>query len=273
MINKGGALTLSKKPLEIFYIFLYFPCFINQSKDLIMASYHLSVKSGKRGKAANHAAYIAREDKHGKGDRKLDLIAVEHGNMPQWAGDCPSIFWKAADANERVNGAAYRELEIALPCELTNSQNLDLVREFVRQEVGGKPFHFAVHAPEAALGKMNQPHAHIMLSDRTPDGIERSPEIHFKRYNAANPEQGGCKKDSGGRDKITLKNELITRRERFATLQNEYLEKHGHVARVDHRSNRERGIEQEPERHLGRVGIKKMTEDDKLLYRSKRINN
>jgi hypothetical protein len=236
-----------------------------------MASYHLSVKSGKRGKAANHAAYIAREDKHGKGDRKLDLIAVEHGNMPEWANGDPSTFWRAADTNERVNGAAYREFEVALPSELTTDQNLELVREFVRQEVGIKPFHFALHAPEAALGKMNQPHAHIMLSDRKPDGIERSIDLHFKRYNTANPELGGCKKDSGGRDKLTLKNELVTRRESFAILQNAHLKMHGHDARVDHRSNRERGIDQEPERHLGHVGIKKMTDDQKVAYQANRL--
>ncbi len=235
-----------------------------------MASYHLSVKSGKRGKAANHASYIAREGKHGSGERKADLVAVEHGNLPDWANGDPLVFWKAADQHERINGAAYREIEIALPSELTNDQNLELVREFVKQEVGEKPFHLAVHSPEAALGKVDQTHAHIMLSDRKPDEIERGPELHFKRYNPVNPELGGCKKDSGGRDKITLNNEVIARRERFASLQNSHLEKHGHEARVDHRSNRERGIKMEPERHLGHVGIKTMTEEEKLAYHAKR---
>ncbi|MGK3295870.1 hypothetical protein ACSLNR_28170, partial [Escherichia coli] len=41
------------------------------------------------------------------------------GNMPEWARDNPSHFWQAADQFERANGSTYRELEIALPRELT----------------------------------------------------------------------------------------------------------------------------------------------------------
>lgn len=235
-----------------------------------MASYHLSVKSGKPGKAASHAAYIAREGKHGKNEIKLDLMAKEHGNLPEWANGSPATFWKMADMHERINGATYREFEIALPAELSTNQNLELVRAFIKKEVGEKPYQFAIHAPNAALGEVAQPHAHIMLSDRKPDGIERSPDQHFKRYNPTNPEQGGCKKDSGGKDRGTLKNELVSRRENWAELQNFHLEKHGHTARVDHRSNRDRGIKQEAEKHLGHVAIKKMTTEDKKHYTDRR---
>lgn len=216
-----------------------------------MASYHLCVKSGKPGKAANHAAYIAREGKHGRIESKLDFIAMEHGNLPEWANGSPSTFWKMADKNERINGATYREFEIALPVDLSPNQNLELVHEFIKQEVGEKPYQFAIHAPNAALGEVAQPHAHIMFSDRKPDGIERSPVQHFKRYNSAQPARGGCRKDSGGRDRGTLKNELLTRRENWAGLQNAHLEKHGHTARVNHKSNIDREIKQLAERHLG----------------------
>lgn len=235
-----------------------------------MASYHFSVKTGKRGKAANHAAYIAREDKHGKDERKFDLIAVEHGNLPPWANDSPTTFWTAADEYERMNGSTYKELEIALPTELSVKQNLELVREFIKKEVGEKPYQVAIHAPLAALGKLNQPHAHIMLSDRKPDGIERTAAQHFKRHNSLTPELGGCKKDSGGKEKSILKEELVSRRRGWAELQNAHLEKHGFAARVDHRSNKDRGIDQDPERHLGNVGVKKMTEDEKTALQAER---
>ncbi|MEI7431966.1 MAG: MobA/MobL family protein [Betaproteobacteria bacterium] len=236
-----------------------------------MASYHLSIKSGKKGKASDHAAYIAREGRYGKNDKGHDLIAKEHGNLPDWAKDNPALFWKMADENERINGAAYREYELALPRELTLVQQQALLREFINSEIGDKPYQFAVHSPAAALGGNAQPHAHIMLSDRKPDGINRSPDQHFKRFNPTRPEAGGCKKDSGGKDRGTLKNELVTRREKWAALQNSYLEKHGHTARVDHRSNRERGLSVEVERHLGHVGIKKMSADEKKSYLDKRL--
>ncbi|MGK3295924.1 MobA/MobL family protein, partial [Escherichia coli] len=41
---------------------------------------------------------------------------------PEWARDNPSHFWQAADQFERANGSTYRELEIALPRELTPEQ-------------------------------------------------------------------------------------------------------------------------------------------------------
>jgi len=235
-----------------------------------MASYHLSIKSGKRGKASSHAAYIAREGKHGRAEKREDLIATEHGNLPEWANGNPSLFWKMADEHERKNGAAYRELEVALPAELEPAQHLALLQEFVRAELSGKPYQLAIHEPIAALGQVKQPHAHIMFSDRKPDGIERTPSQHFKRYNPANPEQGGCKKDSGGREPGILKNELVSRRENWANLQNQFLEANGHTARVDHRSNKDRGIQVSPERHLGHVGIKKLTPEERSGYQSKR---
>jgi len=235
-----------------------------------LASYHLSIKSGKKGKASEHANYIAREGKHGKDDKKKDLIAVEHGNLPAWSDNNPSLFWKMADQNERINGAAYREFELALPAELSPKQNLELVNKFVSEEIGSKPFLFAIHAPKSALSGVDQPHAHVMFSDRKPDGIDRSPQQHFKRYNADEPELGGCRKDSGGKAPDVLKNEVKSTRARWAELQNVFLEMNGHNARVDHRSNRDRGIDQEAERHLGQAGINKMSSDEKLSYQTKR---
>jgi len=235
-----------------------------------MASYHFSIKSGRRGKASSHAAYIAREGKHGRAEKKEDLIATEYGNLPDWANGSPSFFWKMADEHERKNGAAYRELEVALPAELTPEQHLALLQEFVQAEISGKPFQLAIHEPVAALGEVKQPHAHIMFSDRKTDGIKRSPSQHFKRYNPTNPEQGGCRKDSGGKEPVVLRTELVLRRENWAKLQNQVLEANGHTARVDHRSHRERGIQAQAERHLGHIGIKKMTPEERSDYQSKR---
>ena len=236
-----------------------------------MATYHLSIKSGKRGKAKAHAAYIAREGKYGSNNKGHDLIATEYGNLPHWANDNPSLFWKTADQKERVNGAAYREFEVALPAELSTNENINVVKELVQQEIGEKPYQFAIHSPKAALKNVDQPHVHIMFSDRKPDGIERSPEQHFKRYNPNDPTLGGCKKESGGKDRITLKSEIKALRENVAALLNRSLEKHGHPARVDSRSHRDRGIERPPERHLGYAGIKLMGKKEKNLLIKKRV--
>ena len=48
------------------------------------------------------------------------------------------------------------------------------------------------------------------------------------------------------------KEHLIAQRERWADLQNAYLERYQHADRVDARSLKAQGIGREPERHLGR---------------------
>jgi len=216
-----------------------------------MASYHLSVKTGGKGSASPHANYIAREGKYAR-EKDSDMEHKESGNMPAWAAHKPSEFWKAADMFERANGCTYREIEIALPRELKPEQRLDLVRDFVQQEIGDRhAYQFAIHNPKAAIAGGEQPHAHIMFSERLNDGIHRDPEQYFKRANSKDPERGGAKKVRGGETPAERKEYLVAQRERWADLQNTHLERHQHAGRVDARSLKDQGIDREPERHLG----------------------
>jgi len=233
-----------------------------------MSSYHHRIKSGGKGTAAAHAAYITRQGRHSS---LQDLIFTEHGNMPEWAKDNPMLFWKTGDRNERANGAVYREHEIALPNELTPKQQIELARD-IRTTIAGenKPYQLVIHAPASSLGGVPNTHLHLMLSDREQDGIERSPAQTFSRYNAQDPERGGCKKDSGGKSRLALRDEVIETRRTCAELQNAALEKHGHTARVDHRSYKDQGIEREPERHLGQARIRNMSGQDKAQYIARR---
>ncbi len=223
-----------------------------------MASYHCTVKVGGKGKAASHSAYISREGKYSGRERYEDLEATAHGNMPKWAQHNPAHFWDAADEHERANGATYREIEVALPRELTPEQRRELVEDFIQQELGDRhAYQWAIHTPKAALEKGEQPHAHIMYSERTRDGIDRDPEQYFKRYNSKNPERGGCRKDSAGTEE-----RLQATRERWASVQNAHLERHGHAVRVDHRSLEAQGIDRQPEKHLGGRGVRQLQEAD-----------
>ncbi|GAC1468527.1 MAG: hypothetical protein NVSMB70_13820 [Chamaesiphon sp.] len=92
-----------------------------------------------------------------------------------------------------------------------------------------------------------------MFSERIIDGINRDPEQYFMRYNSAKPELGGCKKTNTAKSKAEASEELIALRKRWADLQNDHLERHGHADRVDHRTLRAQGIDREPEIHLGPV--------------------
>lgn len=212
------------------------------------------MKVGKKGKAASHAAYIVREGQYAKRlERGEKLEANEAGNMPAWAKAQPQQFWHAADVFERVNGTTYREMEIALPRELEPTQRAELVRAFVRQEIGEHhAYQWAIHTPNAADGG-EQPHVHLMFSERQCDGIERDPDQYFKRYNAKAPEKGGARKGYGPSAGKTLTAaeraaELKALRERWQVLCNEHIEMAGHGQRIDMRSYAERGIKLAPER-------------------------
>ena len=179
---------------------------------------------------------------------KNDLSYSTYGNMPAWAAHDPQRFWHAADLYERKNGSTYREYEIALPRELTETQRIALVKDFIKQEIGDKyPYQLAVHTPTALDGG-EQPHAHLMFNERRLDGIPRDPEQHFKRYNPKHPERGGAKKDNTGLDHASRKDELIQLRQRWQQTANRHLEQAGHSTRIDMRSYQSQGIERQPER-------------------------
>jgi len=219
-----------------------------------MALARLSMKLGKAGKAAAHAAYIAREAQYAhrlqNGER---LEAKETGNLPAWAEAEPNLFWQAADRHERANGTTYREMEIALPRELTPAQRLALVRSFVARELGARhAYQWAIHNPKAADGD-EQPHVHLMFSERRADGIERDPERYFRRHDPKAPEKGGARKGYG-----PYGGEYLSRAERVAHLKglrqrweiacNAALADAGHAERIDMRSHAERGLTAPPER-------------------------
>ncbi len=65
-----------------------------------------------------------------------------------------------------------------------------------------------------------------MFSERMNDGIDRDPQQYFKRANSKVPERGGAKKVRFGETPTERKEHLIAQRERWADLQNAYLERH-----------------------------------------------
>jgi len=222
-----------------------------------MAIARLNMKVGKAGKAQPHAAYIARVGQYAnrleKGER---LEAAESGNMPAWAQSNPLLFWEAADAHERANGTTYREMEIALPREMTPEQRIDLTREWVAQEIGDRhAFQWAIHVPLAADGG-EQPHLHLMFSERQLDGIERDPDQYFKRYNSKAPDRGGARKGYGANAGQTVSkaervDELKALRTRWEAKCNDRMERAGQAQRIDMRSYADQGRTDEPEASYG----------------------
>jgi hypothetical protein len=215
-----------------------------------MAIYHLAVKHASRSQgrsALAHAQYIAREGPYAQGRFAEQFVQVEHCNMPAWAQEHPHAFWAAADTYERANGRLYTELEIALPRELSHADQEALARSFIASQIGTEhPCSWALHVSHALDGG-EQPHLHVMFSERTHNGIARGPDLFFKRANPDDPAHGGAAKDPAWnhRDKVE---EL---REAWATTANQALERAGLETRIDHRSLEAQGIDRMPEPKLG----------------------
>ena len=145
--------------------------------------------------------------------------------MPEWAEEDPRSYWEAADEHERANGSLFREITFALPKELNEGQRRELASGFAAGVTEGErlPYTLAIHR-----GDGENPHAHLMISERANDGIERDAAQWFRRYNAKAPEKGGAKKSRTMMSREWVKN---TR---------EAWERAGRGERIDHRSLAER---------------------------------
>ena len=231
-----------------------------------MAVYHLKVSIGSRAggqSAGAKADYIEREGNYEK-DRE-ELEHKEHGNMPEWAKDDPHSYWEAADEHERANGRLYREIQFALPKELNEEQRRELASGFAKRLTEGErlPYTLAVHR-----GDGENPHAHLMFSERPNDGIERGKEQWFKRYNAKAPEKGGTQKSRAAMPQAWLEDT----RKAWAREANAALERAGRGERIDHRSLAERRdvaersgdlqqaaeLSREPNVHLGPQALRQL---------------
>lgn len=216
-----------------------------------MAIYHLTASTGsiRNGQSARAKYdYVAREGDYAKREDKL--LHAESGHMPSWAADDPALYWQSADDFERANARLFKEIEFALPIELTLEQNIALARQFAEELTGnvdgGKlPFTLAVHG-----GFDHNPHCHLVLSERVNDAIDRGPDTWFKRVatgKSAKPENGGARKTAS----LKRAEWLEETRERWSRLANKALEAAGHDARIDHRSLADQGIARKPGEHLG----------------------
>lgn len=199
-------------------------------------------KSSKTGKGQSAAAkydYINREGKYAKGREEASY--KETGNMPVWASENPRSYWEAADLNERDNGRVFVQAEFALPRDLSEEQQVLLAREQTLAMALTKsgqvlPYSFAIHD-----AKGNNPHFHIIISERPLDGQERTAETWFKRSPI------GAKKTTD----LQNRNWVYETRVAWCEWANKFLEAAGSESRLDHRTLKEQGIDRVPQEHVG----------------------
>ena len=139
--------------------------------------------------------------------------------------------WNDVEAFEiRKDAQLAREVEFAIPREMSESQGIELARDFVRAEFvdRGMIADLNVHWDMAEDGSP-KPHAHVMLTMRAVD-----------------------EKGFGQKVRDWNRTEMIARwRERWAAFANERLAELDIDARIDHRSLEAQGIALEPQSQIG----------------------
>ena len=214
-----------------------------------MAIYHLSAKVISRtdgrsavAAAAYRAAEALPDDRLGRTHDFTHKAGVVHSEilLPEGAPAClldRATLWNAVEAGEKRKDAQLaREIEIALPRELSRAAAIRLAQDFVREQfvARGMVADLNVHWGRTARGE-EQPHAHVMLTMRE-----------------VGPAGFGKKVRDWNRTEV-----LVGWRERWAGLANERLAEQGHDIRVDHRSHAAQGIELEPQSKIGPAGARR----------------
>ena len=232
-----------------------------------IAIYHCSIKIVSRGKgksAVAAAAYRAGEKLTNEWDglthdytRKGGVVHSEimlPPHAPPSFSD-RSILWNSVEQIEKSNNSQLaREIEIALPVELSREEQTRLVREYCSSQFVSKGMCADFNIHDTGNGN---PHAHILLTMRPLD--EKGTWAAKSKKEYVLDENGERVKLPSGRYK-TRKVDLMDWnrqenadlwRKAWADLANDYLERSGSAERIDHRSHAERGIEELPTVHMG----------------------
>lgn len=210
-----------------------------------MAIYRLSANIVKRSEgrsvvacAAYRSGEILHDERHGQtfdyarrqGVAHVEIMAPD--GTPGWMFDRAQL-WNAVEAVERRKDSQLaREIQLALPHEISPEHRLAIVRQFVQEQFvsSGMIADLAVHTPDPE-GDARNHHAHVLLTMRnlTAEGF------------------GNKCRDWNGTD------QLKSWRAAWADHVNLSLEKLGRGERIDHRTLAEQGIDREPDPKQGPV--------------------
>jgi Ti-type conjugative transfer relaxase TraA len=208
-----------------------------------MAIYHFSAKVISRANGSSALAAAAYRSASRLHDQRLDRrydfsnkAGVIHSEVMLPDGATEHLLdrerlWNEVEAAEkRIDAQLAREIEFALPRELTPEMGIELAREFVQREFVelGMIADVNVHRDVGADGEP-KPHAHVMLTMREVD--ERGFGAKVRDWN---------------------RTDLLQHwREAWADHLNQRLAELDIDARVDHRSLEAQGIDLEPQHKIG----------------------
>lgn len=232
-----------------------------------MAIYHLSTKIISRSKGKSSVASIAYrsgEKLYNKRDglihdytKRKDIIYKEIFkpiNAPNWVLDREQLWNEVEQIEKSKNSQLAREIDIALPMELNEKEQIELLRKYVIDNFSSK----GMVADAVIHDKRDgNPHTHIMLTMRPFDengewGSKAKKEyILDKDGNKTYSKNGNAKSRKIESTNWNRKETLENWREQWTIDANKALEKANRKERIDHRSYEDRGIEKVPTKHEG----------------------
>jgi Ti-type conjugative transfer relaxase TraA len=223
-----------------------------------LAIYHLTVKIISRARGQSVAAAAAyrsgsalRDERYGvthnygRNRKAAHAEIMSPAGAPAWVQDRETL-WNRVEARERRKDAQLaRVVEIGLPVELSPTESLALVRDYITHEFVSKGMiaDFCIRRNDS-----NNPYTHILLTLReaTPSGF--GPKM--RQWNR--------------------KSNLLEWRSAWAELANQHLARAGHVVRIDHRTLEAQQSELTPGRKTG-VGRGRQGEETLPSHLKERI--
>lgn len=224
-----------------------------------MAIYHFSNQIISRKKQQNTIAAAA----YRSGERLLDertneskfykrqvepithILAPSHA--PNWVYDRQNLWNEVEKVEKQWNAQLAREINVALPKELSHEEQEQLAIEFCNEVFvnDGMVADIAIHRDDE-----ENPHFHVMLTIRP-----------FNKDGTWGNKQTKVKEMLNGQERVNAihttdwntKEKLIYWREQWANYANRSLERNGFSERITHLSNKDRGLETLPTIHEGFV--------------------
>jgi Ti-type conjugative transfer relaxase TraA len=208
-----------------------------------MAIYHFSAKIISRAAGSSSLASAAYRSASRLHDQRLDRhhdfsnkAGVVHSEVmlpdgaPEHLSDREKLWNEVEAAEKRTDAQLAREIEFAIPREMTKAQGIELARDFVQTEFvdRGMIADLNLHWDIGADG-LAKPHAHVMLTMR---------EVGEEGF--------------GRKNRDWNRTDLLEKwRERWSEHVNQRLAEFDIDARIDHRSLEAQGIDLEPQHKIG----------------------
>ncbi|AMV61693.1 Hypothetical protein ADU69_0045 (plasmid) [Pediococcus damnosus] len=232
-----------------------------------MAIFHMSfsnISAGKGRSAIASAAYRSGEklfdDQEGRHYFYARSVMPESfiltpKNAPAWASDREKLWNEVERKDRRANSRYAKEFNVALPVELSEDEQKELLTKYVQENFvdQGMVAEVAIHRDH-----QDNPHAHVMLTNRpfNPDGTWgiKSKKQYILDENG-NKMYTGTSKYPKSRKILMVdwdkKEKIIEWRHNWAVSVNQVLEQKNIPDRISEKSFENQGIDEVPTQHEG----------------------